>query len=186
MAGTAGAAGGCHADTVRRPYGEAMTDRGWSRAITVLLGGAGAVVGTFLPWFRSGAIDRSSYELFDIVERLGFAPDGMMGWLLRLWPLVPLLFVIGIVLQFLSDDYPGIVVVRWIVPFAAATYAGGVAIGLQFAPEAALFSSRYGAAITATGSAVVVTALLGPALSRVFRPEKPVTRATGRGRSARP
>ena len=147
-----------------------MTDRPWAPAIAVLVGGAAAIVGTFLPWFRSGAVDRSSYELFDVVERLGFAPDGTVGWLLRLWPLVPLLFVIGIVVQFLSDDYPGIAFVRWIVPFAASVYSGGIAVALQFAPEAGLFSFRYGAVVTATGSVIVLTALLGPWLSGAFRP----------------
>lgn len=161
--------------TVRRTYGCDVTDPRWTRAIVVLVGGIAAIVGTFLPWFRSGAVDRTSYELFDIVERLGFAPDGTMGWLLRLWPLVPLLFVIGIVLQFLSDDYPGIGFVRWLVPLSAAVYAGGVAIGLQFAPEAGLFSFRYGTVVTGLGAAVVIAGL-------VVRP----SRATGRGRSARP
>ena len=39
--------------------------RAWSIA-----GGSGvAVLGTFLPWLRSGAVDRSSYEIFDLVDR---------------------------------------------------------------------------------------------------------------------
>ena len=145
------------------------------RAGAIVVGGAAAVLGTFLPWLRSGAVDRSSYEVFDLVERLGFAPDGWFGWMLRLWPLVPLLFVFGAVAQFLSDDLAGIAAVRRVVPLLAAVYAGGVAVGLQFAPEAGLFSFRYGALVTAAGALIVLIA--------VFTPNRPPTR---RARSGRP
>ena len=58
----------------------------WNSAI----GASIALVGTFLPWLASGAVDRSSYELLDIVERLGFSPDGLVGLALTVWPLAPL------------------------------------------------------------------------------------------------
>ena len=62
-------------------------------AAVISSGGALTLIGTFLPWLRSGARDRASYTIFDLVERLGFAPGGVVALSLRLWPLVPLLLV---------------------------------------------------------------------------------------------
>ena len=66
-------------------------------AVTVTAGAAVLLVGTFLTWLRSGATERSSYDVFDLVDRLGFSEGGLMGWALRLWPLVPLLLVLTVI-----------------------------------------------------------------------------------------
>ena len=44
-----------------------------------------------MPWLRTGERRRSSYEMFGIVDRLGFSPTGPVGMAIRLWPLMPLL-----------------------------------------------------------------------------------------------
>ena len=36
---------------------------------------------------------RNSYEIFSLVDRLGFSQSSVVGWGLRLWPVVPLLLV---------------------------------------------------------------------------------------------
>ena len=51
-------------------------DRRLAAALTAI-GLALVVVGSFLPWFRSGRRARSSYELFDLVDRLDLLSDGM-------------------------------------------------------------------------------------------------------------
>ena len=66
-------------------------------AVTVTAGAAVLLVGTFLTWLRSGATERSSYDVFDLVDRLGFSEGGLVGWALRLWPLVPLLLVLTVI-----------------------------------------------------------------------------------------
>ena len=66
-------------------------------AITVTVGAAVVLVGTFLTWLRSGATERSSYDVFDLVDRLGFSEGGLVGWALRLWPLLPLVLVLAVV-----------------------------------------------------------------------------------------
>ena len=46
-------------------------------AVTVTAGAAVLLVGTFLTWLRSGATERSSYDVFDLVDRLGFSEGGL-------------------------------------------------------------------------------------------------------------
>jgi hypothetical protein len=47
------------------------------------------VVGSLCPWVASGTVDRSSYEIVDMLDRLGFAEDGRFELALRAWPLMP-------------------------------------------------------------------------------------------------
>src|SRR6185295_8875857 len=62
-------------------------------------GGLVALVGTFLPWLRSGTRGRSSYEIFSLVDRLGISQSSVVGWGLRLWPVVPFLLVLAVTLE---------------------------------------------------------------------------------------
>ena len=75
-------------------------------AVTVTAGAAVLLVGTFLTWLRSGATERSSYDVFDLVDRLGFSEGGLVGWALRLWPLVPLLLVIAVIAWWVPTSGP--------------------------------------------------------------------------------
>ncbi len=68
-------------------------------ATVITVGAALAIIGSFLPWIGTGASARSSYDVVDLVERLGFTPDGVMSWVLRVWPLAPLLLVLAAVAQ---------------------------------------------------------------------------------------
>lgn len=139
-----------------------MIDRHWARAAAIAVGGSVAVVGTFLPWLRSGSVDRSSYEIFDLVDRLGFAPDGPVGWMIRLWPVVPLLFAVAGAVQFTMSLAPVWVWTRRLAPIVAAVYAGGVAAVLRVAPDAGLVRFRYGTAVTAAGAVIVLLAAAWP------------------------
>ncbi len=155
-----------------------MVDRHWVKAWSIAGGAAVAVLGTFLPWLRSGSTDRSSYEMFDLIDRLGFTPGGIVEWAVRLWPLVPLLFVLGVVVQFTMSIHPAAVWARRQTPMAAALYAGGVAGAIRLAPDAGLIAIRYGSWVTVIGSIVVVVATLWPVptiTARATDPE-PATR----------
>jgi hypothetical protein len=132
------------------------------RSWAIASGSVVAVIGTFLPWLRSGAADRSSYEIFALVDRLGFSPDGLVGWALRLWPLVPLLFAIAAVLQWIPPRHPAIVVGRRAVPIGAAVYTGSVALAIRLAPEAGLFRYRFGTWTTLLGAAMVLAGAVVP------------------------
>lgn len=133
-----------------------MVDRAFRGALTVTVGALVVLVGTFLPWLRSGSRDRSSYTIFDLVERLGFAPSGVVAWSLRLWPLVPLLLVV-------------ITVACWAVatrhaPWRLAAGAtvvgvvwiGGTAAALVLAPDVGLFRVGSGPAVSAVGVVAIM------------------------------
>lgn len=49
------------------------------------------VAGSFGPWVRSGDRLRTSYELFQVADRLGFLGGGFLRWLPRAWVCLPLL-----------------------------------------------------------------------------------------------
>lgn len=132
------------------------------------------MIGTFLTWVRSGAADRSSYDVFDLVDRLGFSEDGVVGWALRLWPLVPLLLVVAVVAGWWPSQSRTWVVARMAATAAAALYAGGVAIAVANAPEIGLFRRGPGPVVTVIGS---VTMLAGAAAAWIT--------ATRGGRRAR-
>jgi hypothetical protein len=59
-------------------------------AIVTAIGLALVVVGSFLPWFRSGRRVRASYELFDLVDRLELLSGGAARVAVAGWLLVPL------------------------------------------------------------------------------------------------
>jgi len=117
------------------------------------------LVGTFLPWLRSGTRNRSSYTIFDLVERLGFAPGGVIEWSLRLWPLVPLLLVATVTTAWaVATEH-----LRWTVPIVlsicSAVWVGGTAFAVLLAPDIALFGVGIGPTVTLAGTAVLVAGI---------------------------
>ena len=137
-------------------------------------GSAIALVGTFLPWLASGAVDRSSYDLIDLIERLGFSPDGVVGLATRLWPVVPVLLVVAGVgqLPVLRHHRRAIAHVADVVAVVAACYVGGTALAVLAAPDVSLFRVRAGVATSLVG---VVLLLAGTTVSRLadLRPGRP-------------
>lgn len=127
-----------------------------------LIGGGAALmlIGTFLPWLSSGAARRSSYELFDLVDRLGFSPDGVVGWALRLWPLAPLLLVLCAVAHGVPSGDRRLSAVRLVLAAGAILYVGGTAAAVRLAPEVGLFRLRFGTWVTLFGAAMVLTGLV--------------------------
>jgi hypothetical protein len=116
-----------------------------------------------MTWLRSGATDRSSYDVFDLVERLGFSEGGLVGWGLRLWPLLPLLLVATLITWWSPFSGSGMTTVRAALTLVASIYAGAVAIAVTQAPDVALFSVGPGPIVTIVG-AVVMIAGIGVAL----------------------
>src|SRR5687768_8107165 len=97
--------------------------------VTVVTVGAVVVlVGTFLTWVRSGSAGRSSYDVFDLVDRLGFSPNGVVGIALRAWPLVPLLLALAVAVHWWSVEHPLSQAARIGLTIVAALYPGTIAV----------------------------------------------------------
>jgi hypothetical protein len=118
----------------RRSFAERMRQlvRNESSAPLASLSVAAAVVviGTFLPWLRTGSTSRSSYDLLALLSRLDIAPDGVVSTSVRWWPLVPLLVTAAVVAAWWRWT--------WIAVVAAAIsalYAGGVATAMMVASQ---------------------------------------------------
>lgn len=123
-------------------------------------GAAVALIGSFLPWLSSGSVPRSSYELFDLVERLGFRGNGVIAWALRLWVFAPLLLVLSAVVQWVPRQDVVVRRLRLVVPVVALTYVGGTAAVIRLAPEVGLVRLRFGIWITLIGAVTMLAGLL--------------------------
>lgn len=136
----------CDDRTMRAAPGRAPT-ADHRRSIVMTAAGIVVLGGVFAPWLRSGETTRSSFDLLDIAERLGFAEDGLFGWAARVWPLVPLLVVGATVAA-----WAGRAVVSGCVAIVAGLYVGGVSAGVSFAPNAGLIRTEWGVPIAAVGA----------------------------------
>lgn len=134
------------------------------------LGAAVIVLGTLLPWVRAGDRRRHSYDVFELVERLGFAPDGWEATALRWWPVVPLLVMAAVVLGWWGWPRAG-----GAVGVAGALYAGGTALAVHASstPGAGAVDVEAAPIITAAGALVLlagsVAALVAGCSRRINR-----------------
>jgi hypothetical protein len=138
-------------------------------ATVVSFGAAAVLVGTFLTWLRSGATERSSYDVFDLVDRLGFSERGLVSWALRLWPLLPLLLVVTVIAWWWPSSGTSWLAARVVLTIGTSIYAGGVAVAVKNAPDVAVFSVGRGPIVTIVGAAVMlsgIAAALVPARRR--------------------
>lgn len=133
-----------------------MLDRRWIASTGAVV----VLVGSFLPWLASGSASRSSYDLLGIVDRLGFSPDGVVGWAVRLWPLLPLLLVVTVVSHHVHLDAAWLPILRSTTTAVTALYAGSVALAVHLAPEVGLFSPRVGPWVTLAGAALLALSLI--------------------------
>lgn len=114
------------------------------------LAGAAVLGGTFLPWLRSGARNRTSYELLGLVDRLGLA-RGLGGELIRWWPIVPLLVTVAVVAAWWGG--------RWVVmAFALAAAAVVIAVNvlLRRGADRARLQVGAGPAVAVAGALALV------------------------------
>ncbi len=116
------------------------------------LGSVVAVGASFADWLRTGAVERSSYQILGLVDRLGFAPDGPIRTLVRAWPLMPLLMAGAVV-----TTWWGLRQVGASLGIVAGLYAGALGGAIAAAvPERHLVSVSAAPAITAVGAALVI------------------------------
>jgi len=145
--------------------------RPWSVTL-VAAGSLAALAGSFMPWLTSGSVDRSSYDLLDLLDRLGFASGGAMDIALTIWPVVPLLLVVSIIAA-LVPRVPSVVgVALWT---STGLYVGLVSVGVLAAPGAALLRVRFGVWVSFIGALVMLAGTVVET-SRVVRSDRPTGR----------
>lgn len=128
--------------------------------VVATTGAAVIVVGTFLPWLRSGTRRRNSYEIFSLVDRLGYSQSDLVGWGLRLWPILPLLVACAVSLLWFPRAWAtGAAVV------VAAVYAGVVSAAVRSASPNSIITVEYGASVTLIGAVLLAA---GSLLTRNF------------------
>jgi len=121
--------------------------------VAVTIGAAATIVGSLRPWVASGSVDRSSYEIIDLIDRLGFAEEGLLEVALRAWPLMPLVLVVGAAAMWWRRHVVGAA-----LSVVGGLYALGVALTVELAPSTGLLRIRSGPTITIAGAAVVLVA----------------------------
>lgn len=113
------------------------------------------VVGTFLPWLRSGRTTRNSYASDGVARRL-LDVSGGLDTLLRGWPFVSLACALGVALLLLGIDRIGAAVAA-----LAAICGGGVSVGVLLSGDRALIRpDPMGPAVTLAGAVVTLVAVL--------------------------
>jgi hypothetical protein len=122
-----------------------LSVRRWWPAALLSTGLVVLVVGTFLPWLRSGRSTRDSYQADGVVGRLR-DPSGVLGSVLHVWPFLGLVGGVALALVVLGRPRSGAA-----LALVAATGAAAVAIW----------------ALNTHGSAVAEVAEIGPAVTLI-------------------
>jgi len=125
--------------------------------VVATAGAALTLVGTFVAWLRSGTRHRNSYEIFALVERLGISRSSVVGWALRLWPIVPFVLVLAVSMLWLA---PRAIAVS--VAAATVIYTGAVSIAVLRSPshhplitiEVGPIVTLFGVGVLAVGTAI--------------------------------
>ncbi|EHR51035.1 hypothetical protein SacmaDRAFT_2795 [Saccharomonospora marina XMU15] len=130
---------------------------------TCVAGLAVASVGTFLPWFSSGGIERDSYQAAALADSLALVNNPLVGLLLRGWVGVPLLSAVCVglfALGFLR------VAALTTLPLAALVGTVSVLTIVQAADAAGQVSvTTTGPATTTTGMTTATLGALGVLVS---------------------
>lgn len=123
-------------------------------ALSSALGAVGLVlivIGTFLPWLRSGRVLRNSYETDGAIRRL-LATEGFVHGALAVWPAVSLACAGVIALYTLGARGAGIALAA-----VTSLVAAAVGIGALTAPPLGSLSVQTsGPAVTVAGSILVL------------------------------
>lgn len=111
------------------------------------------VIGTFLPWLRSGRVLRNSYETDGAIRRL-LAPDGLARGALSVWPAVSLACAAVVALYLFGARSSALA-----LAVLTSLVAAAVGTGALTAPRVGSLSvEASGPACTVAGTALVLLA----------------------------
>jgi len=141
-----------------------MTSERTSTTLAYSVGAAGLVgvlLGTFLPWLRSGDVLRNSYTSFGVLNRLiGF--HGVSDLAVRAWPLIGLCCA-GVVVAVVAASRRGATVLALVTAGWSAAVASAV---LLHHGDAGVSVVAVGPAVTLIGDTAV---LLAASLTLMFQ-----------------
>lgn len=81
--------------TASRPL---VRSRTGAPAALLVLSCALVVAGLFLPWLRSGSVERNSFQVAAVINRLALVRDSSLSWLPDAWPGVAVVVLVPIAL----------------------------------------------------------------------------------------
>lgn len=134
-----------HLAPVDRPTGARRAV--WVAGVVVL------VIGTFLPWLRSGRVQRNSYELAGVGVRRLQAAD-WVEVLLRGWPFLGVLWAVAVVLLILGRDRAAGVLAAVLGVVTVLIALGGLYLAVRL-DSSLLAGTVVGPLVTAAGALVV-------------------------------
>ena len=121
------------------------------RSVLASVGGTIALLGSFLPWLRTGERERTSYDLSGLARRLEVATGPLERAAVTAWPAVPFVLLCAVVLLVMRCS-------------TGARVFGLVVAGYVLAVPAIVLGSplevRFGAVVTVVGASVLVVACL--------------------------
>ncbi|MGN6609597.1 MAG: hypothetical protein ACTHMS_21630 [Jatrophihabitans sp.] len=118
------------------------------------------MIGTFLPWLRSGTVERTSYAGGAALRRLVQVGD-LLSLALHVWPFVGILAAAAVALGLL-----GLRRVGGVLALAVAAYAGGVAgWALSVHATGLVRAAHSGPIVTLVGATITVGSLILGVLS---------------------
>ncbi|GAA4421742.1 hypothetical protein GCM10023148_22610 [Actinokineospora soli] len=136
-----------------------VSDRARITAAVGLLGLVTAVVGMFLPWLRSGAVLRDSFEVVGVIETLGFLRGDALEWLLYAWyALVPVI-TLSIAAYALGARRVG-ATFALLATIILGTIAGGARVEAGDGGDGAVVITATGPTVSLIGAALALAAAL--------------------------
>jgi hypothetical protein len=140
---------------------------------TASAGASVVAAAAFLPWGGSGRVDRSSYQLARLADRLEIVGSRWQEVLLVVWVLVPLAAALALLCAALSRPAPVLVLVP--VVAAIGIVAAVVVSRSPVAVRVGAWLAVAGSGVGLAGSTWLATALAG---GRRHRPAAPSRRTT--------
>ncbi|WP_016700760.1 hypothetical protein [Actinoalloteichus spitiensis] len=118
-----------------------------------------AVVGTFLPWLRSGTTYRDSHQTVGVLRRFGLVEGTPVEYLLPGWPLLVPLAAVSLLLHLAGSRRTGAALG---VVFSLLAGTAGTFASVQGFTSAGLITvTALGPVTTALGAVVVLVGSLG-------------------------
>jgi hypothetical protein len=128
-------------------------------AAVLVVGGVTLVVaGSLMPWVRTGARRRSSYQLVAIADRLGVLPSGLDTVVARGWVFIPLLAAVSVA---------AVVLGRLFVAGITAIVTGLYTVVMAWTVASSPLWAQRGVSVTVVGGIIAV--LGGGALALTAR-----------------